>query len=190
METLPQSLNFDKNEEIITNVLDQIMLIGVNSPNKRNIITETGIIKLNEIFKIFDNSTDITVAIIHGCGGNFCTGLESNENALRKGEELLKVLYELKKPVIGSLQGYTINFGFQLAMMCDLRAMDETGLIGFGDKNERSHVPDEVYKKMVSTIGVSKALELSITNCTFSAEEAKSTGLVNQVVECGTGECV
>lgn len=89
---------------------------------------------------------------------------------------------------MGSLQGYVKNFGFQLAIMCDLRAMDETALIGFGDKNMRSNVPDEVYARLSSAVGTSKALEMSLTNCSWTANEAQVAGLVNRSVECGSGK--
>lgn len=46
----------------------------------------------------------------------------------------------MRKPLIAAVNGYAVGLGFDLALWCDLRVMDETAVFGclgrrFGTKN-------------------------------------------------------
>lgn len=99
-------------------------------------------------------------------------------------------MHNLEKPIIGSLNGFIKNFGFQLAVMCDLTVLDETSLISFSEANIKSKTPDVVYQRLVSKVGISKAAEIVLMNIAWSPESAKDCGLTNRIVKCGSGKVI
>jgi len=105
----------------------------------------------------------------------FC--LHANETLLR--------LEHTPKLVIAALNGHTVGGGLEIAMACDLR-------IGRGGTADKIGLPEVNLGVLPGTggtqrlsriVGKSKAIELMVTGNTFSMEEAKELGLVNELYE-------
>ena len=105
----------------------------------------------------------------------FC--LHANETLLR--------LEHTPKLVIAALNGHTVGGGLEIAMACDLR-------IGRGGTADKIGLPEVNLGVLPGTggtqrlsrmVGKSKAIELMVTGNTFSMEEAKELGLVNDLME-------
>ena len=94
---------------------------------------------------------------------------------------------ELRKPVIAAIDGYCVAGGLELALMCDLRVMEEDAKVGI--LNRRFGVPliDGGSVRLPELIGLSRALDLIITGRIVEAREALQMGLVNRVAKVGTG---
>lgn len=94
---------------------------------------------------------------------------------------------ELKKPVIAAIDGWCVAGGLELALMCDLRVMEEDAKVGI--LNRRFGVPliDGGSVRLPELIGLSRALDLIITGRIVEAREALQIGLVNRVAKVGTG---
>ena len=71
--------------------------------------------------------------------------------------------------------------------MCDLTAIDETAFIGIGSNRNRHVMPDIIYRKLCSSIGLTRAMEITLPNFTLNAKDACQIGLVTKISECGTG---
>ena len=82
----------------------------------------------------------------------------------------------LNKPVIASINGYCVGGGLELALMCDLRVMDESAKVGF--LNRRFGVPliDGGSVRLPELIGLSRALDLILTGRLVEAKEAAQIG--------------
>merc|ERR1712029_1153527 len=93
---------------------------------------------------------------------------------------------ELTKPVIAAIEGYCVAGGLELALMCDLRVMEENAKMGV--LNRRFGVPliDGGSVRLPELIGLSRALDLIITGRMVEAKEAMQMGLVNRVAKVGT----
>jgi enoyl-CoA hydratase/carnithine racemase len=87
--------------------------------------------------------------------------------------------WEMKKPVIASVQGHVLGGGCEIAMLCDLTIAAENAV--FGEPEIRfSDVGPAVV--MPHIIGLKKARELLYFGDTIDAENALRLGMVNRVV--------
>jgi len=104
----------------------------------------------------------------------FC--LHANETLLR--------LEHTPKLVIAALNGHTVGGGLEIAMACDLRiARQDAGKIGLPEVNLGVLPGTGGTQRLSRLVGKSKAIELMVTGNTFTFEEAKEFGIVNDIFE-------
>jgi enoyl-CoA hydratase/carnithine racemase len=104
----------------------------------------------------------------------FC--LHANETLLR--------LEHTPKLVIAALNGHTVGGGLEIAMAADLRiARQDAGKIGLPEINLGVLPGTGGTQRLSRLVGKSKAIELIVTGNTFSFEEAKELGIVNDIFE-------
>jgi len=104
----------------------------------------------------------------------FC--LHANETLLR--------LENTPKLVIAALNGHCVGGGLEVALAADLRiARKDGGKIGLPEVNLGVLPGTGGTQRLSRVVGKSKAIELMVTGNTFSFEQAKEYGLVNQIFE-------
>jgi len=104
----------------------------------------------------------------------FC--LHANETLLR--------LEHTPKLVIAALNGHCVGGGLEIAMAADIRiARQDAGKIGLPEVNLGVLPGTGGTQRLSRIVGKSKAIELMVTGNTFSFEEAKELGIVNDVYE-------
>ncbi|KAH8330550.1 hypothetical protein KR067_004910 [Drosophila pandora] len=175
-----------------------ITLIGINRPQQRNAIDSHTAAQLCEAFANFESDDTSPVAVLYGVGGSFCSGFDILEMSTDDKEEIsVDILMrpegsvgptrrQIKKPVVCGINGYCIANGLELALMCDLRVMEESAVLGFF--NRRFGVPmlDGGTIRLPTLIGLSRALDLILTGRPVGSQEAHDIGLVNRIVPTGT----
>lgn len=88
---------------------------------------------------------------------------------------------------MASLSGYAVGIGFELALMCDLRIVESTTMVGF--LNRRFGIPI-LYGgtvRLPAMIGYSRAMDLILTGRIATAEEIFNWGIANKMTTCGAG---
>ncbi len=104
----------------------------------------------------------------------FC--LHANETLLR--------LEHTPKLVIAALNGHTVGGGLEIAMACDLRiARQDAGKIGLPEVNLGVLPGTGGTQRLSRLVGKSKAIELMVTGNTFTFEEAREFGIVNDIFD-------
>jgi enoyl-CoA hydratase/carnithine racemase len=104
----------------------------------------------------------------------FC--LHANETLLR--------LEHTPKLVIAALNGHTVGGGLEIAMAADLRiARQDAGKIGLPEVNLGVLPGTGGTQRLSRLVGKSKAIELMVTGNTFTFEEAKEMGIINDIFE-------
>lgn len=178
----------------------KIVSIGINRPAKRNCVNKSTANKLYDAFSDFENDDNLNCAVLHGLGGNFSAGYDLSELAKIEKDDIANELaslmmdrgpmgptrMEFTKPVVASISGYCVAGGLELALMCDIRVMEESAKTGV--LNRRFGVPliDGGSVRLPELIGLSRALDLIITGRMVEAKEAMQMGLVNRVAKVGT----
>ncbi len=104
----------------------------------------------------------------------FC--LQANEMLLR--------LEHTPKLVIAAINGHCVGGGLEIAMAADIRiARKESGKIGLPEVNLGVLPGTGGTQRLSRMVGKSKAIELMVTGNTFSFEEAKEMGILNDIFE-------
>lgn len=102
----------------------------------------------------------------------FC--LHANETLLR--------LEHTPKLVIAALNGHCVGGGLEVAMAADLRiARKDGGKIGLPEVNLGVLPGTGGTQRLSRLLGKSKAIELMVTGKTFSFDEGKELGLINEI---------
>jgi len=96
--------------------------------------------------------------------------------------EMLLRLEHTPKLVIAALNGHTVGGGLEIAMACDLRiARKDAGKIGLPEVNLGVLPGTGGTQRLSRMVGKSKAIELMVTGNTYSFEEAKDFGIINDI---------
>ena len=104
----------------------------------------------------------------------FC--LHANETLLR--------LEHTPKLVIAAINGHCVGGGLEIAMAADIRiARQDAGKIGLPEVNLGVLPGTGGTQRLSRLVGKSKAIELMVTGNTFSFEEAKEMGIVNDIYQ-------
>jgi enoyl-CoA hydratase len=139
--------------------------------------------------------TDVHVIVLSGSGDKFFSAganikmLASVDPTfkyyfcLHANETLLR-LEHTPKLVIAAINGHCVGGGLEIAMAADIRiARKDAGKIGLPEVNLGVLPGTGGTQRLSRLVGKSKAIELMVTGNTFSFEEAKELGIVNDIYE-------
>ncbi len=180
---------------VLTEKKGPVFTITINRPEVRNAVDGPTAAGLGEAFRTFEADTEAKVGVLTGAEGCFCAGADlkavsTDRDNLRfeeSGEGPLGCSRMwLSKPMIAAVAGYAVAGGLELAVLCDLRVMEQDAI--FGAFCRRWGVPfiDGCTVRLPRLIGMSNALDVILTGRPIGAEEALRMGLANKVVETGT----
>ncbi len=98
--------------------------------------------------------------------------------------EMLLRLEHPPKLVIAAINGHCVGGGLEIAMAADLRiARRDAGKIGLPEINLGVLPGTGGTQRLSRMVGKSKAIELMVTGNTFTFEEAKELGIINDIYE-------
>lgn len=104
----------------------------------------------------------------------FC--LHANETLLR--------LEHTPKLVIAAINGHCVGGGLEIAMAADMRiARKDSGKVGLPEVNLGVLPGTGGTQRLSRLVGKSKAIELMVTGNTYSFEEAKEMGIINDIFD-------
>ena len=181
--------------QLVTYAVDgRVGVVTLNRPDKLNAIS--GELKSTLIERLHEADRDpaTSVVVLRAEGRSFCAGYDiapspgraaRRHNALAWHESLTDDVrlemtpWEMKKPVIASVQGHCLGGGCELVMMCDLTIAADDAL--FGEPEIRfSNVGPALVMPFI--IGLKRARELLFLGDPIDAKTAREYGMVNRVV--------
>lgn len=179
----------------------RIVVIRLNRPDKLNAFSDEMVVALDEALRRFDADPDVNVAVLCGNGRAFSSGADVNQRQLRPREELERFggpqahgaragdLFTHSvnwKPVITVVHGYVLGLAVGLMLDSDL-TVAEAGTRMQITEVSRGLGGARYWATMQFRNAAAFGTELALTGRYFSAEEAFEHGLVNRLVEPGTG---
>ncbi len=174
-------------------------------PEARNAMDAESADALTAAFLAFDAEPEASVAVFWGEGGAFCAGwdLKQAGNLAGLADPLASLDFPagdgpvprgpmgpsrlaLAKPVIAAVAGPAVAGGFELALWCDLRVMEESAYFGVFCRRWGVPLIDGGTVRLPRLVGEGRALDLILTGRKLPADEALRIGACERVVPDGT----
>ncbi len=168
--------------------------VTLNRPEKLNAISPELRRVLIDRFHEADRDPTTSVVVLRAEGRSFCAGYDigpSPARAARRGNALAwhesltedvtleMTPWDMKKPVIASVQGHCLGGGCEMAMMCDITIAADDAV--FGEPEIRfSNVGPALILPFV--VGLKRAREMLYVGDPIDAQTALAYGMVNRVV--------
>ena len=169
-----------------------VLLVRLNRPDRLNAFNLDMHHELVRLYDEADADNDVRVIVVTGNGRAFCAGADlaaagdtfnyaDDPNHRDVGGELNLRTYACTKPVIAAINGPAVGVGATMTLPMDIRLASETARIGFVFAR-RGIVADGCASWFLPrVVGISRALEWTLSGRVFDAQEALDAGLVRSV---------
>jgi enoyl-CoA hydratase len=141
----------------------------------------------------------IRVLLVKAEGRAFCAGIDlglpedrvtgrspaekvrNYYEGIRWVHERFRVFHELPQPIVAAVHGYCLGFGFELALMCDIRVAADDAVFALPEAQVGVSVDAGGDLRLAHEIGAGYAKLLALTGRRITAGEAHRLGIVQQV---------
>ncbi len=129
-----------------------IVSVVLNRPEQRNALIGPLATAFADAIEVINADDSLSVVVISGAGGAFCSGLDLNEFTAdprpdwiatfpNEWQRAHRALYNCNKIVIVALERYAINGGASLALAADFLIAGETAFIQVGEIQQGMAAP-------------------------------------------------
>jgi enoyl-CoA hydratase len=143
---------------------------------------------------------DIRVVVLKGEGRAFCAGVDlgmpedrvtgrspaekvrNYYEGIRWVHERFRVFHELPQPIVCAVQGYCLGFGFELALMSDIRVAAEDAIFALPEAQVGVSIDAGGDLRLAHEVGAGHAKLLALTGRRIDAATAFRLGIVQDVV--------
>ncbi len=194
--------------QISVEVVDRVLEITLDRPERLNAFTPRMTAEIVRALGEADVDDDVRAVIFTGAGRAYCAGAdlggansrpfgyegegmqpdpEDDDSiaGLRRdgGGQVATSIAASRKPVIAAINGPAIGVGVTMTLPMDIRIASTSATFGFVFAR-RGIAPEAISSWFLpKVVGVSQALQWTLTGRVFDADEALRGGLVSQVVE-------
>jgi 2-(1,2-epoxy-1,2-dihydrophenyl)acetyl-CoA isomerase len=179
-----------------------VATLTLNRPASRNALTTGLFLEMERALREIEEDDRVRAVVLTGAGRGFSAGADLKPDSgaegrraespsfpgdpggdiLDRGNRCILRLRQLRKPVVGSINGDAVGIGCSLALATDLRIASETARFGVVF-SRIGLAPDGGASALLrELVGAAKALELLFLGELVDAAEALRLGLVNRVV--------
>lgn len=173
---------------------DGIITVTLNRPTVRNAFDPALVAELSSAFQAVGGDHSARAVVLAGAGPIFCAGMDlrwmarsepaSETQRLQDADQLqrmVRAIDECPCPVIGRVQGAAYGGGIGLVAACDIVVAAEDALFALREVRV-GLVPAVIAPFLLRKLGHSHVRRYCLTGESFSAQTAKSIGLVHEVV--------
>ncbi len=181
-------------EEIELRQTGAVLTVALNRPAVHNALTPAMMQQLTAVFQTMNGRDEVRVVVLTGNGRTFCAGADlshmlaagqfSFEDNVRDAEtifDLLLMMEQCPKPIVGRVNGTAVGGGVGLVSCCDIVVAVERAKFSFSEVH-LGLVPAVISPFVLGKMGATHGRELFLTGERFSAERAREAGLVQYVV--------
>lgn len=167
--------------------------LEIHRPEARNALNGEVLSELLAGLDEAEADAGVSTVVITGCGDVFSAGGDLKEAEAHADQpfglyevdglytKLLLRLRSLSKPTIAAVNGKALGGGVGLVAGCDLAIASDRAVFGTPEI-QVGLFPMMIMAPLLAILGPKAALELFLTGDAIEAHEAKTLGLVNQVV--------
>src|SRR5215472_5402771 len=149
--------------------------------------------ELAEIFSSFADDREVRGVVLRGAGKDFSVGADISEFQRIRNDRHQSAAYEvavdscsgaiaaLGKPVVAAISGYCLGGGCHLALACDFRFGDRTATLGIPSAKLSIIYGVHSVQRLLALTGVSNAKRILYSADRYSAEQAMSMGLIDEI---------
>jgi enoyl-CoA hydratase len=190
--------------KVITSVVDRTLVITINRPDKRNCVDAETARLLHDAWIRFRDDDALWVAILTGAGDRAfsagadlsdLTGLSAGIGKTQQERDAFIdsgpgfIGYtrqtDIYKPIVCAVNGSALAGGLELMCLGDIRIVEEHAEMGVACRRWDVPLVDGGTQRLPRIVGMGRAMELILTGRFINANEAKSIGLANEVVNTG-----
>jgi enoyl-CoA hydratase len=179
-------------KNITLSVENEIGILTINRPKVHNALNIETLKDIQAGIQEVKGQAGIKVLIMTGAGEKaFVAGADIQEmgsmnsvEALdfsRLGHFTLKMIQDLDRPVIATVNGYALGGGTEIALACDFIYASENARFGLPEVTLGIFPGFGGTQRLPRLIGKGKAKELIYTGKVITAQEAFEMGIVNRV---------
>jgi enoyl-CoA hydratase/carnithine racemase len=170
--------------------------ITLNRPERKNPLTFDSYAELRDLFQRLRHADDVKVVLLHGAGGNFCSGGDVHEIIgplielkapellmfTRMTGDLVKAMRHCPQPIVAAIDGVCAGAGAIIAMASDLRCGTARSKVAFLFNRVGLAGCDMGACNMLPRIvGQGRASELLYTGRALGGDEAALWGFYNRL---------
>lgn len=180
-------------KNLLTEIHGKICIVKINRPESLNALNEETYKEIHQCFSQLEKNDVIDVILLTGEGRSFVAGADisfmkdlSTKEAKEfgiLGTNAFNAVENINKVVIAVINGFALGGGCELAMSCDIRIASDKAKLGQPEVTLGITPGSGGTQRLPRLVGLAKAKELIYTGNIIDAQEAKSIGLVNQVIE-------
>ena len=195
------------NDVVTTTLEGSVLTVTLNRPDKLNAFDRAMMEGLIQAFDRADADDDVRAVIVTGAGRAFCAGADlsqggktfdyaargdrpevtaatgpGSEGTRDGGGRVTLRIFNCLKPIIGAINGAAVGIGATMLLPMDVRLASSSARFGFVF-GRRGIVPEACSSWFLPrAVGISQALEWTMTGRLFDATEARDGGLVSRVL--------
>ncbi len=190
--------------EIAYEVADRVLTITLDRPERLNAFTYVMHQELLDALDRADHDDDVRMIVVTGRGRGFCAGADlgagggtfdtaaegaaigggkdATQRHRDEGGLVALRIFQLAKPIIAAINGPAVGVGVTMTLPMDVRLAAESARFGFVFAR-RGIVPEACSSWFLPrVVGISRAMEWTMTGRVFPAAEARDAGLVRAVL--------
>jgi enoyl-CoA hydratase/carnithine racemase len=183
-------------EHLLWSVDGGVGTITLNRPERKNPLTFDSYAELRDLFERLRHADDVKTVLVHGAGGNFCSGGDVHEIIgplielkapellmfTRMTGDLVKAMRHCPQPIVAAIDGVCAGAGAIIAMASDLRLGTSRAKVAFLFNRVGLAGCDMGACNMLPRIvGHGRASELLYTGRALGGDEAERWGFFNRL---------
>jgi enoyl-CoA hydratase len=183
---------------LLVDIEDRVATVTLNRPEARNALSRALTYALWDAVLAAGSDPDVDAVVLTGADPAFSAGVDlkvvsgevpvsaeerpPGEGPGRDASGLYRFVPVIPKPVIGAINGVAVTGGLELALQCTFLVASERAR--FADTHARVGIMPGggITVLLAQSIGLRRAIEMSLTGNFVAADEALALGLVNHVV--------
>jgi enoyl-CoA hydratase/carnithine racemase len=171
----------------------RVVVLQLNRPDQLNALSPQLMDELLAALRAADADASVGAVVIAGHDRAFVAGADIKSMRDRALHEVLTApasrfwmrLAEIEVPLVAAVSGSAFGGGCELARACDLVVASETAVFSQAEIKVGILPGGGGTQRLARTIGKHRTIEMVLTGCPVTAEEAKALRFVNRVVPAG-----